>query len=161
MAGGAVSINLNSDSISVGSIHIAADGAGIAALVIMRPFIPPGSHPCKNWCISSNVHWRYIPRNHHIYEYASMTCISMLLPCTDGIGDLLFAPSSIVRMPFSTLPTQSLFVNIQFSKIDRVCSHPVQWDTSYHSRYKVNLLFRAEIQTGKPIMIAGQLFPRL
>ena len=34
--GGAVSINLNSDSISVGSIHIAADGAGIAALVIMR-----------------------------------------------------------------------------------------------------------------------------
>ena len=26
--------------------------------------------PAKPWTLVIAVHWRYIPRNHHIYEYA-------------------------------------------------------------------------------------------
>ena len=156
--GGAVSINLNSDSISVGSIHIAADGAGIAALVIMRALY----HPLVR--IRAKI-GAFLPMFIGVIFPGIIIYMNMqydmhldVITALIVIGDLLCSFINRQNAVFNLAANPVTgFVNIQFSKIDRVVL--IRFNRTPAITVGISqLIIPAEIQTGKPIMIAGQLF---
>ena len=156
--GGAVSINLNSDSISVGSIHIAADGAGIAALVIMRALYHPLVRTRAKIGAFLPMFIGVIFPGIIIYMNMQYDIHLDVITALIVIGDLLCSFINRQNAVFNLAANPVTgFVNIQFSKIDRVVL--IRFNRTPAITVGISqLIIPAEIQTGKPIMIAGQLF---